>query len=189
MVFHTESKKTATRQPEYTGFMATAIKLIEPAQSEYLAELERKTNRKNSFFRMMAHKPEVLKNFVPLYGSIMGPGAVDRRIKELVYLAASFANECAYCTAAHIASAKKAGVSDEEINALQTEQNHFFSGPERAAILYSRELTREVAADETADELFEQFNDEQIVEITLIVSMANFTNRFNNGLGLKPEEE
>jgi len=114
---------------------------------------------------------------------------VERRIKELVYLAASFANECAYCTAAHITSAKKAGVSEEAINALQTEQNQFFSGPERAAILYSRELTREVAANETADELFEQFNDEQIVEITLIISMANFTNRFNNGLGLKPEEE
>ena len=109
--------------------------------------------------------------------------------QELVYLAVSFANECAYCTAAHITSAKKAGVSEEEINALQTEQNQFFSGPERAAILYSRELTREVAANETADELFEQFNDEQIVEITLIISMANFTNRFNNGLGLKPEEE
>jgi AhpD family alkylhydroperoxidase len=84
------------------------IPLVEPARNEYLAELERKG--KNNFFRMMAHKPEVLKSFVPFYGAIMGPGAVDRRTKELVYLAASFANECAYCSAAHRASAKKAGL-------------------------------------------------------------------------------
>jgi uncharacterized peroxidase-related enzyme len=135
----------------------------------------------------MAHKPEVLKNFVPLYGAIMGPGAVDRRTKELVYLTVSLANECAYCTAAHKATAKKAGITDEEIRAIETEQNQFFSGPELAAILYARELTGEVAANQTADPLFKTFNDEQVVEITLVVAMANFTNRFNNGLGVKPE--
>jgi|SRR5437588_10122434 len=167
--------------------MAT-IRLVEPAKSEYLAELEKKSHRENHFFRMMAHKPEVLKNFVPLYGSIMGPGSLDRRTKELIYLAVSYANECAYCTAAHLVAAKKAGVSDEEIKALQTEQNQFFSEPERAAIDYARELTREVAADESGEKLFSHYNDEQVVEITLVTAMANFTNRFNNGLGLEPEE-
>jgi uncharacterized peroxidase-related enzyme len=163
------------------------VNLVEPSQSEYLAELEQKSKRPNHFFRMMAHKPEVLKNFVPLYGAIMGPGAVDRRTKELVYLTVSLANECAYCTAAHKATAKKAGITDEEIRAIETEQNQFFSGPELAAILYARELTGEVAANQTADPLFKTFNDEQVVEITLVVAMANFTNRFNNGLGVKPE--
>lgn len=167
--------------------MAT-IKLIEPAQSDLVAELERKSQRANHFFRMMAHRPEVLRNFVPLYGAIMGAGTVERRIKELVYLAVSYANECPYCTAAHIGTAKKIGISDEELRALQTEQNQFFSAPERAAINYARELTREVAVNDTGEPLFAHFNDEQVVEITLVVSMANFTNRFNNGLGLAPEE-
>ena len=39
----------------------------------------------------------------------MGPGVVERRIKELVYLAVSFANECAYCSAAHIAIGQEGG--------------------------------------------------------------------------------
>lgn len=164
------------------------IKLVEPAQNEYLTELESKSKRRNNFFRMMAHKPDVLKNFVPLYGSITGPGAVNRRTKELVYLAVSYANECPYCTAAHVASRLKAGISEEEMRALQTEQNQFFEEPERAAILYARELTREVAADDTREDLYKHYNDEQIVEITLVVAIANFTNRFNNGLGLEPEE-
>ncbi len=168
--------------------MATAIRFVEPDQNEFLADLERKSGRPNHFFRTMANRPEVLKSFIPLYGAIMGAGSVERRIKELVYLAVSFANECAYCASAHTASGKKAGITDDELKALRTEQDHGFSDPERAAIAYARELTRTAEADETRDKLYEHFNDQQIVEITLIASMANFTNRFNNGLGLQPEE-
>src|ERR1039457_327104 len=70
--------------------MATAIHLVEPAQNEFLADLEKRSNRANHFFRTMANRPEVLKHFVPFYGSIMGPGSVDRRTKELVYLTEPF---------------------------------------------------------------------------------------------------
>ncbi|SRR5581483_6509588 len=168
--------------------MPSAIKLIEPAQVEFLADLESKAKRPNHFFRTMAHRPEVLKNFVPLYGAIMGAGSVDRRLKELAYLATSFANECAYCSAAHTASGRKAGITEDELRDLRTEQDHNFSDPERAVIRYARDLTRTATADDTRDGLYEHFNDEQIVEITLVVAIANFTNRFNNGLGIQPEQ-
>ena len=166
----------------------TTIKTADPAQNEFLASLEAKSKRPSHFFRTMANRPEVLKNFVPLYGAIVGPGSVERRTKELVYLACSYANECAYCTASHIASGKKAGITAEEMQAIQTEQDHGFSQPERAAIQYARELTRTADAGDTRAALLEHFDDEQVVEITLVAAMANFTNRFNNGLGIKPEE-
>ena len=168
--------------------MATAIRTVEPAHNEFLAELERKNNKPNLFFRTMANRPEALKAFVPLYSAIMGPGSVDRRLKELVYLAVSYTNECAYCTAAHTATGKKAGISEQELRAIQTEQDHGFSDEEKAVIHYARELTRTAEAEESRDILYTLFNDEQIVEITLVAAMANFTNRFNNGLGLQPEE-
>jgi uncharacterized peroxidase-related enzyme len=167
--------------------MATAIKLVDPAQNDYLAELEKKSNRANHFFRTMANRPDVLKNFVPLYGAIMGQGSIERRIKELVYLAASYANECAYCTAAHVATGRKAGITEDETRALQTEQDHGFTEPEKAAIQYARDLTRTADAEDSRDALYDHFNDEQIVELTLVAAMANFTNRFNNGLGVMPE--
>jgi uncharacterized peroxidase-related enzyme len=167
--------------------MATAIKMVDPQQDEFLAGLESKAKRANHFFRTMANRPEVLKTFVPLYGAIVGPGSVDRRTKELVYLTCSLANRCAYCTAAHTASGKKAGITDEEMRAIQGEQDSGFSAPERAAIRYARELTRTPNAPQSRDELFEHFSNEQIVEITLVSAMANFTNRFNNGLMLQPE--
>ena len=168
--------------------MPAAIKMVEPAHNEYLETLEKKSNRPNHFFRTMAHRPEVLKTFVPLYGAIMGPGSVDRRTKELVYLTVSYANECPYCTASHTATGKKAGITEDEMRALQTEQDHDFSEAERAAIQYARELTRTAEADDTRDGLSQHFSSEQMVEITLVAAMANFTNRFNNGLGLRPED-
>jgi len=167
--------------------MASAIKLIDPAENETLAGLEAKSKQPSPFFRAMAHRPEVLKNFPPLYGAVMGPGSVERRIKELVYLTCSYANECAFCTAAHLVTGRKAGITDEELKALQTEQDHNFSEPERAAIRYARELTQSAAADESRAALLEHFTNEQVVEITLAAAMANFTNRFNNGLQILPE--
>jgi uncharacterized peroxidase-related enzyme len=161
---------------------------MDPAQNEFLAQLEKKSGKPNHFFRTMANRPEVLKTFVPLYGAIMGPGLIERRLKELIYLSVSFANECPYCEAAHTTGAKKAGITDDELIALRNEQDPPFSVPERAVIQYARELTRTADARDTRDALTEHFSSEQIVEITLIVAMANFTNRFNNGLELKPEE-
>lgn len=168
--------------------MATAIKLIEPTQNEFLSELEKRSHRPNVFFRTMANRPEVLKNFVPLYGAIMGAGPVDRRTKELVYLTVSYANKCAYCTAAHVVTGSKAGVSEEEMRALQSEQDGGFSPSESAAIAYARELTRTADGAHTRAALNDHFNDEQITEITLIAALANFTNRFNNGLDIMPEQ-
>jgi uncharacterized peroxidase-related enzyme len=167
--------------------MTPGIKMIDPKENEFLEGLEKKSQRASHFFRTMANRPEVLKTFVPFYGAVMGPGSVERRTKELVYLTCSFANECAYCTASHTASGKKAGITEEELRALQTEQDHAFSEPERAAIAYARELTRTADAEESHERLFEHFTNEQIVEITLVAAMANFTNRFNNGLTLQPE--
>ncbi len=137
----------------------------------------------------MANRPEVLKAFVPLYGAIMGQGAVDRRIKSLVYLTCSYANECAFCIAANAPGARKAGVTDEEIQAIQTEQDHVFSESERAAIQYARELTQTAAAAIREARCWITLAAEQVVEITLVAAMANFTNRFNNGLGIMPDAD
>jgi alkylhydroperoxidase family enzyme len=88
---------------------------------------------------------------------------------------------------AHLASGKKAGIREEEIAAIQTEQDHDFSESERAAIRYARELTQTADAEESRATLLEHFSNEQVVEITLVAAMANFTNRFNNGLRILAE--
>ena len=146
-----------------------------------------RAGRPNHFFRTMAHRPDALRNFVPLYGAIMGPGTVNRRTKELVYLTCSFANRCPYCLAAHTASGAKAGVTAEEMTALREARHEGFAPAEKAAIDYARELTLSAASSASGDTLAAHYDAAQSVEITLVAAMANFTNRFNNGLNLAPE--
>ena len=57
-------------------------------------------------------------------------------------------------------------------------------------ILYSDRLTRAAGAglrDGALEELRQYFAEDQIVELALVACMANFTNRFNNGLRLEPD--
>ena len=162
--------------------------MIDPGQNEFLASLEAKSKKPSPFFRTMAQRPEALKTFVPFYGAVAGPGSVDRRTKELVYLTVSYTNHCAFCTAAHVATGRKAGVTDDEMKALEAGRDEGFSEAERAAIQYARELTQTATAHASRERLRAHYNDEQTVEITLLAAMANFTNRFNNGLVIQPED-
>jgi uncharacterized peroxidase-related enzyme len=167
--------------------MATAVKLIDPQDNEILAALEARTKQANPFFRAMAHRPEVLKNFPPLYTAIVGPGSVARRIKVLVYLACSYANQCPFCIASNLPSARKSGLTDQEIAAVEVENNDAFPANEQAALNYAREMTRTANAAATRAAMPAHFTDEQIVEITLVIGLSNFNNRFNNGLNILPE--
>ncbi|HTA47713.1 MAG TPA: carboxymuconolactone decarboxylase family protein [Bryobacteraceae bacterium] len=155
---------------------------VDPTQNATLAEIESKTGR-NNFYRMMAHRPEAMQAFQGLYKSIMGPGVLDRRLKEMIYLAVSCVNECDYCTAHHLKGARAAGLTESEIYEIQAENNQHFTPKEQAALHYTRELTR--TADVEGVHRFaveELFSTDQIVEMTMTVCLANFTNRFNNGL-------
>jgi uncharacterized peroxidase-related enzyme len=166
-----------------------AISRIEPAANEVLAGLEAKTKHPNPFYRVMAHRPEVLKTFAPFYAAVVGPGSLDRRLKELAYMATSFANRCAYCTAAHTVSARKAGLTDEQLHAIEAETDSGFTAPEQALLRYARELTRTATVTPaTRAAVAGLFTEEQVVELNMVIGVANFTNRFNNGLEILPEE-
>src|SRR5450631_4298699 len=166
--------------------MATTIKRVDPADNEFLAGLESRAKHPNPFLRAMALRPDALKNFIPFYAALVGPGSVDRRTKAMLYLATSYANQCAFCIAANLPGARKAGLTEDELHRLENWKDDGFSPPERAAIRYARELTRTARAQTAREEMFQHYTHEQMVEITLVVAMANFTNRFNNGLEILP---
>jgi uncharacterized peroxidase-related enzyme len=168
--------------------MSAAVTFIDPAANPYLAELEAKAKKPNPFFRAMANRPEALKNYVPFYVSVVGPGSVERRIKSLIYLTCSYANQCPFCIAANMPGAQKAGISAQEIEWLEFASDENFNEKERAAIRYARELTQTANAVQSRAALAAHFTSEQIVEITLLVGIANLNNRFNNGLNILPED-
>ena len=72
----------------------------------------RGTNWINNFWKALAHDPITLRRTWESIKQIMAPGALDPLTKELIYVAVSATNQCAYCIASHTAGARKQGMTD-----------------------------------------------------------------------------
>jgi len=72
----------------------------------------------NNFWKALANDPPTLRRTWESIRQVMAPGAIDPLIKELVYLAVSVTNGCAYCTASHAAAAKKQGMTPQMLAEL-----------------------------------------------------------------------
>jgi len=66
----------------------------------------------NNFWKYLAHDPATLRRTWESIKEIMAPGALNPLTKEMIYLAISVTNGCAYCIASHSAAARKAGMSE-----------------------------------------------------------------------------
>ncbi|MGE0725949.1 MAG: carboxymuconolactone decarboxylase family protein [Alphaproteobacteria bacterium] len=73
----------------------------------------RGTDRVNDFWRALAHHPPTLERIWRELKAVMAPGALDPLTKEMIYLAVSAANGCAYCVHSHTASARARGMTDD----------------------------------------------------------------------------
>jgi AhpD family alkylhydroperoxidase len=78
----------------------------------------RRTDWINNFWKALAHDPATLRRTWESIKQIMAPGAIDPLTKEMVYLAVSATNGCAYCIASHTAAARKAGMTDAQFAEL-----------------------------------------------------------------------
>ena len=72
----------------------------------------RQTDYINNFWKAIAKDLVTLRRTWNSVKEIMAPGALDALTKELIYLAVSVSNQCAYCTASHTVSSRKAGMTD-----------------------------------------------------------------------------
>jgi AhpD family alkylhydroperoxidase len=78
----------------------------------------RKVDWINNFWKALAHDPATLNRTWQSIKEIMAPGMLDALTKEMMYLAVSATNQCAYCIASHTAAAKKAGMSEAMFSEL-----------------------------------------------------------------------
>ena len=81
-------------------------------------------------------------------------------------------------------------MTEEQIKALQFYQtSKLFDEKEKATILYAERMTRGAAAIRSGslEELRKFYSEDQIVELTLVICVANFTNRFNDALQVEPD--
>lgn len=171
------------------------IRLVEPenAPAEVLEIYEKTLRGKpGNVHKALAHRPEMLKNFLPFYASV--GRSLDRKLYELIYIRVSLINGCHYCTQHHLASSKRVGLTADDWAALKGGDYTRYSEKERATLIYVEKLTRSPhgITDTDFSPLTRNFSEPEIVDIHLLTGLANLTNRFTDPLGLAvefPEEK
>ncbi len=75
----------------------------------------RNTDYIGNFWKYLAFDPSLLKEVWSDVKNLMTKETlIDKKTKEMIYMAVSITNNCSYCTHSHTASAKKLGMTDEE---------------------------------------------------------------------------
>ncbi len=92
--------------------------------------------------------------------------------------------------AAHTALARQLGVSEALLDALYhiDTHRHLFSERELAALRYAEIITTSARDVDEAlwDEMQAHFEDAELVEITTVIGLFNFFNRFADALRILP---
>ena len=90
--------------------------------------------------------------------------------------------------AAHTALARQMGASEELLDALYhiDQYRHLFTERQLIALRYAEIMTTSARAidEDVWDELQAQFDDGEIVELTSVIGLFNFFNRYADALKL-----
>lgn len=117
--------------------------------------------------------------------------SIDAKLRALVELRISQINGCAYCVDLHSREARKANETQQRLDCLPVwAEVTFFDAAEKAALAWAEvvtNITLNGAPDEAYGALSAYFSDQQIVDLTLIISQMNAWNRLAISFGHKPE--
>ena len=136
------------------------------------------------------HKPEWITRLRELTRELES-FSIDSRLRALVELRVSQVNGCGYCVDLHAREARDRGESQQRLDALPVwHDSPFFSDREKSALAWAESLTRiseTHAGDAEFDAVRRHFTEQETVELSLSVSLANFWNRVAGGFRRQPQ--
>jgi AhpD family alkylhydroperoxidase len=147
-------------------------------------------------WQALAQRPEIFTAYLPYLRSIIGPGELEQRIKELVEVRTVVLNRCLYSTSHRVRSARAAGVSEDDIVAVARGELDGFDSRERVALELAEALTVSPASvpyadapqlvpDEMLVRLRSEFSEPAIVELVTTIGLWNALARFHRVMGFE----
>lgn len=123
----------------------------------------------------------LVKEAAALADSIKNASGVEARFIHLINLRASQINGCSYCVDMHCKEALADGLPQQWINLVSAwRESPVYDDVERAVLAWTEAVThisQTGAPDADFDALKPHFSNEQIVGLTMQLSMINFWNR------------
>lgn len=145
-------------------------------------EERRQATGEPTWQKVMGHRPRQLGHILDLMGSFAEDSLLPKRARELIVVTVSKANECSHCVGRHSTRLHDAGLPHPVIDAILESDCPGLTDEERAVRDYAVALTADPnrVRDAAFDGLRAHFDESQIVEITLLATLAGFFNAFNN---------
>ena len=133
-----------------------------------------------------AHQPKMMMGMGKFNQAVRKGRSVDERLKNLVELKGAQMIGCEYCVDLGSQICRNSGLSDDELLALpRYRQSALYSQREKVALDYTIAVMRTPVevTDELVAQMKEHFSDEQLVEITALLTLVNL-DRFNAAFGI-----
>lgn len=133
-----------------------------------------------------AYQPKMMSGMGKFQQAVRKGRSVDERLKNLIELKGAQMIGCEFCVDLGSQICRNSGFSDEELLALpRYRQSELFTEREKTALDYTVGVMRTPV--DVTDDLFarmkEHFSDEQMVEITALLTVVNL-DRFNAAFGI-----
>ncbi|MCR8560910.1 carboxymuconolactone decarboxylase family protein [Mucilaginibacter sp. BJC16-A38] len=116
-------------------------------------------------------------------GAYLAKSPVEQSLLNLVYFRVSQINGCAFCLDMHSKDLLANGESDQRLFVMDAwREAPFYTDRERAALAWAEAVTKITdgqVADETYAQAKQQFTDEELIDLTLAVTVINSYNRIN----------
>jgi uncharacterized peroxidase-related enzyme len=124
----------------------------DPATEALLGSVKKTMGTVPNLIATMANSPAVARAYLGFAQALSG-GTLPRRLREQVALAVGEANSCGYCLAAHTASGRRAGLTEEETKEARRARSE--DEKERAALVFARQVVQDrgVVGDEDVERL------------------------------------
>jgi AhpD family alkylhydroperoxidase len=168
------------------GLTVRLVYRLGPRMMKKLTGREPQTGSGMEPIEVWAHQPKMMIGMSKFNQAVRRGKSVDERLKNLVELKGAQIIGCAYCVDLGSQICRNSGLSDDELLALpRYRQSDLFTDREKLALDYAVSVMRTPV--QVTDELFaqmkEHFSDEQLVEITALLTLVNL-DRFNAAFGI-----
>ena len=141
--------------------------------------------------KTMHHRPRIAYAFIEMNKAVMeNAGRVTSALKRMVAYISSNTAGCRYCQAHAIRAAERYGAEKEQLENIWEFKTHSaFSGAERAALdfAFTASTVPNSVSDEIAENLRKFWDEGEIVEITGVVALFGYLNRWNDSMGTEME--
>ncbi len=157
---------------------------LSPELKQLFKQMENKNGKVPKWMRVMGNCGDILLGFFQMFQASMDASSLDNDLKWKVAKHVSDLNKCEFCVS----------VADRKLKALGCEKAECLdetnlTDKDKIAFDYAEQVTKHAYKIDSKliKQVKSEFTDEKLVELTAVITLFNYINRFNDALRVLPD--